>query len=72
MTKWYLPWPEVMKIFWPLTVQLPSGSWRPTARSAAMSLPASGSVMSMLPHARPVAISAISSRKRVDRMMPVD
>ena len=65
MTKWYLPWPDVMKIFWPLTVQLPSASCSPTVRSAAMSLPASGSVMSMQPQASPRAISPISSAKRV-------
>ena len=60
-----------MKIFWPVSVQRPAASRRPTARSAAMSLPASGSVMSMLPQARPAAISAISSAQRVRRTRPV-
>jgi hypothetical protein len=31
MTKWYLPWPEVMKIFWPVTNHTPSRPARPCA-----------------------------------------
>ena len=60
-----MPWPEVMKIFWPVTNQLPSSSCSPTARRRAMSLPASGSVMSMQPHASPLAISSSCCEKRV-------
>ncbi len=60
-----------MKIFWPVMNQLPASSRVAVARSAAMSLPASGSVMSMLPQARPLAISAISSRQRVFTIRPV-
>ena len=60
-----------MKIFCPVMNQLPAWSRVAVERSAAMSLPASGSVMSMLPQARPAAISAISSRQRVRKMRPV-
>ena len=66
MTKWYRPWPDVMKIFWPVTVQEPSSPCSPRVRMAPMSLPASGSVMSMQPQARPLAICSICSAKRVD------
>ena len=70
MTKWYLPCPDVMKIFSPVTNQLPFSSSTPTAFRRAMSLPASGSVMSMQPHAFPSRISSISFEKRVEEMLP--
>ena len=60
-----------MKIFWPVIDHCPAASCVAVVRSAAMSLPASGSVMSMLPQARPAAISAISSGQRVFKMRPV-
>ncbi len=53
-----------MEIFWPVTVQLPSAASSPRQRRAAMSEPASGSVMSMLPQDSPARMLSITSRKR--------
>ena len=59
-----------MKIFCPVTNQLPSASCSALVRRRAMSLPASGSVMSMQPQASPRTISSMKLRKRVSRMVP--
>ncbi len=60
-----------MKIFSPLTNQSPLSSCTARQRSAAMSEPASGSVMSMQPHASPATISSIICRNRVSTIRPV-
>ena len=48
-----------------MTRQLPWSSWTPRASMDAMSLPAPGSVMSMLPQASPSMISSMAFWKRV-------
>ena len=71
MTMWYLPCPLVMKIFWPVRRQTPSLPSTARVLIAAMSLPQSGSVMSIEPQALPVVSSSMAVRQRVSRIWPL-
>jgi hypothetical protein len=66
MTMWYLPWPEVMKIFWPVTNQLPS---RPARRGSAARHVAAGVGLGDV-HAAP-GLAAQRSRRSPAKRVPV-